>query len=149
MSNSNNNSATVVSHNTNNTNVNSSSANKLDYFGIGILVAMGLKCFALIPTIAQVAKTGTVEEISIVTPIFYTAAFLVLFIISFLKKYYVPMLLFIIGVVTAIILLVQKIIYEKSDKNNNPDIKDINDKYFEQAKDYDEQVDKYQEALKN
>ena len=102
MSNSNNNSATVVSHNTNTPNV----ANKLDYFGIGILVAMGLKCFALIPTIAQVAKTGTVEEISIVTPIFYTIAFLVLFIISFLKKYYIPMLLFIIGVVTAIILLV-------------------------------------------
>jgi|SaaInlStandDraft_5_1057022.scaffolds.fasta_scaffold158952_2 hypothetical protein len=145
MSNSNNNSATVVSHNTNTPNV----ANKLDYFGIGILVAMGLKCFALIPTIAQVAKTGTVEEISIVTPIFYTIAFLVLFIISFLKKYYIPMLLFIIGVVTAIILLVQKIIYEKSNKNNNPDIKEINDKYFEQAKNYDEEVDKYQEALKN
>ena len=143
----------IITDNTMPKKVNSQTANgkpDFDYFGIGILVAMALKSFALIPTIAQVAKTGTLEEISIVTPIFYMIAFFILFVVSFMKKYYIPMLLFIVGVITSIILLVQKIIYERSGNANSDiksDKKSSDARYAEQVKEYEENIKKYEENI--
>lgn len=146
------------SKNNSNQNINNNEANnqvtkpQFDYFGIGILVAMALKSFALIPTIAQVTKTGTLEEISIVTPIFFMVAFFILFVISFLKKYYIPMLLFIVGTITSIILLVQKIIYDRSGNvstNLKNDKESADDRYAQQVKEYEDKAKKYDErALK-
>lgn len=90
----------------------------MDLAGIGILIAMALKTCGLIPIIVKVAKNKSAEDISIATPIMYLVAFSILATISFLKGFYLPLLLFLGGIAVAIILLVQKINYENSKQSD-------------------------------
>jgi uncharacterized protein with PQ loop repeat len=89
-----------------------------DFIGLFILIAMLLKACAQIPLIIKVTQTKSAEDISMFTPIMFLISFSILSAISLIKKLYMPLLIFIIGVATSIILIVQKITYEKSKDNN-------------------------------
>ena len=106
-----------VQNNVNNQLQNTQS-NTMDLVGIGVLVAMALKTFGLIPIIVKVAKNKSAEDISIATPIMYLIAFSILATISFLKGFYLPLFLFLGGIAVAVILLVQKINYESSKQSD-------------------------------
>ena len=141
----------------------SSNSNSLDLTSFGILISIALKCTALIPTIVQVVKTKTVEEISLITPAFYAVAFFILILIAINKQYHIPLAFFIVGFLSAIILLTQKIIYEQSgngteniqyDKKNDnipiiaPDFEetdaDTKTNYFDEIKKYENKIDTLQ-----
>jgi len=104
-----------VQNNVNNQLQNTQS-NTMDLVGIGVLVAMALKTFGLIPIIVKVAKNKSAEDISIATPIMYLIAFSILATISFLKGL-LPLFYF-GGIAVAVILLVQKINYESSKQSD-------------------------------
>lgn len=105
------------SENINNTTEVKSNGLNIDLEGWGILFAMTLKVFGLVPIVVKIGQTKSAEDISLATPIMFLIAFLLLALISFKKAFYVPLGLFIIGIAVAIILILQKVLYEKS-KNN-------------------------------
>lgn len=90
-----------------------------DYMGLFILIAMLLKACAQIPLIIKITQTKSAEDISMIMPIMFLAAFSILAAISLKRKLYFPLLIFIIGITTSIILLVQISMYEKS-KDTSP-----------------------------
>jgi len=94
----------------------------VDYSGIGILFGMTIQAFALIPIIVKVAQKKTAEEISFVTPVMFLFSFIIFGVISLAKKFYLPLIIFVIGIVTSAMLLVQKLMYEKykNDLNSAP-----------------------------
>ena len=87
-----------------------------DVVGLFILFAMLFKACAQIPIIIKVTQKKSAEDISIITPIMFLVSFLILTIISLVKRLYTPLLIFIIGIITSSILIIQKILYEKSKK---------------------------------
>lgn len=104
-----------------NTNFPRPSMNKISNFlgnvsiiEIAIFFAVILKVFGLVPLIIQVSKNKSAEDISIATPIMFLGAFSILCVISFMKGMYGPFFLFLIGAIVAIVLLLQKILYERS-----------------------------------
>jgi len=110
--------------NTNNENQqpNVNSWANIDLEGWGILFAMFLKVFGLVPIVVRIAQTKSAEDISLATPIMFLVAFLILALISFKKAFYVPLGLFIIGIGVAVVLIVQKVLYEKSKSNAEEEI---------------------------
>ena len=88
-----------------------------DVVGLFILFAMLFKACAQIPIIIKVTQKKSAEDISIITPIMFLVSFLILSIISLVKRLYMPLLIFTIGIITSTILIIQKFIYEKSKKN--------------------------------
>ena len=105
---------------------------------MAIMLCIALKTTALLPTIINVGKVKSVEEISILTPIFFAVSFLILLILSFKKKYYPPMCFFFIGLAFSSILLAQKVMYDFSESKN-----DNKDKYYQNIKDYSNEVNDY------
>lgn len=86
----------------------------IDLEGGCILLAMCLKVFGLVPIVVKIAQTKSAEDISLATPIMFLIAFLLLALISFKKAFYLPLGLFVIGIAVAVILIVQKVLYENS-----------------------------------
>lgn len=84
-----------------------------DISGIIILIAMGLKVFGLLPLIVKINKTGSAKDVSLATPIMYLIAFVILGVLSFMKEFYVPLILFAAGIIISIFLIVQIDNYEK------------------------------------
>jgi uncharacterized protein with PQ loop repeat len=105
-------------NNNNHTNTNNIKPKEFDYMGMFILLAMSLKACGQSPLIIKITQTKSAEDISLATPIMFSISFLILAILSFKKKLYIPLFIFIIGIATSVILLLQIILYEKS-KNNN------------------------------
>lgn len=85
-----------------------------DFMSLFILFAMLLKACALIPIIVKVVLTKSAEDISLITPIMFLISFSILIIISLIKGLFMPLTIFIIGITASIVLLIQKIMYEKS-----------------------------------
>lgn len=104
-------------NNSNFFNMQNNPASSYDFMGLFILIAMLIKACAQIPLIVKVTQTKSAEDISIMTPIMFLISFSILGTLSLMKKLYMPLLIFIIGVATSIILIVQKITYEKSKDN--------------------------------
>jgi uncharacterized protein with PQ loop repeat len=100
-------------------NIQNNSSSSYDFMGLFILIAMLIKACAQIPTIIKVTQTKSAEDISIVMPIMFLISFSILAAISLNRKLYMPLLIFIIGIATSIILIIQKSTYEKSKNNNN------------------------------
>lgn len=100
-------------------NMSGNSSPRVDFSGIGILAGLTLQAFALLPLIFSVAQKKSAEEISILTPIIVLFSFIVFSIISFTKKNYIPLAIFIIGIIISTMLLVQKVMYDRS-KNTAP-----------------------------
>ena len=98
-------------------NMQNNPASSYDFMGLFILIAMLIKACAQIPLIIKVTQTKSAEDISIMTPIMFLISFSILGTLSLMKRLYMPLLIFIIGVATSIILIVQKITYEKSKDN--------------------------------
>ena len=94
--------------------LSTSATSNYDYMGLLILIAMLLKACAQIPLIIKITQTKSAEDISIIMPIMFLAAFCILGAISLKRKLYFPLLIFSIGIATSIILLVQISMYEKS-----------------------------------
>jgi uncharacterized protein with PQ loop repeat len=94
--------------------LNTETSSNYDYIGLFILIAMLLKACAQIPLIIKITQTKSAEDISIIMPIMFLAAFSILGAISLKRKLYFPLLIFSIGIATSIILLVQISMYEKS-----------------------------------
>jgi len=94
--------------------LNTETTSNYDYMGLLILIAMLLKACAQIPLIIKITQTKSAEDISIIMPIMFLAAFSILGAISLKRKLYFPLLIFSIGIATSIILLVQISMYEKS-----------------------------------
>jgi uncharacterized protein with PQ loop repeat len=94
--------------------LNTETSSNYDYMGLFILIAMLLKACAQIPLIIKITQTKSAEDISIIMPIMFLAAFSILGAISLKRKLYFPLLIFSIGIATSIILLVQISMYEKS-----------------------------------
>lgn len=117
------------------------SSSQYNYVNIGILVSMGLKCIGLYPLIIKVAEKKTAEEISFVTPILFFLAFAIIFVISILKKFYIPAVLFFIGMVGGAILFVQKLVYHLSEEPSNNN----NKQYYNEVKNYDQNIDNYKQ----
>jgi hypothetical protein len=88
-----------------------------DFMGLFILIAMVIKACAQIPIIIKVTQTKSAEDISIITPIMFLVSFSILGAISLIKKLFLPLFIFIIGIISSIILIIQKISYEKSKKD--------------------------------
>ena len=131
-------------NNKNNSQMNTSMFKDMTIYSWGILVAMFFKTFALLPTVIKIAKVKTAEDISIVTPVFLLIAFTILFIICIKKKFHLPLLLFLVGIVVSVILLIQKIIYESSKSN---DENNYNDKYLDKLDKYNKKVHHYDKKL--
>lgn len=109
----------------------SSSSSSYDFMGLFILIAMLIKACAQIPLIIKVTKTKSAEDISILTPIMFLISFSILGTLSLMKRLYMPLLIFIIGVATSIILIVQKITYEKSKDNYAPELPNYQQNNFQ------------------
>jgi len=92
---------------------------KIDYSGLGILFGMIIQAFALIPIIIKVSINKSAQDISIVTPMMMLFSFILFSVISFIKKFYFPLLIFIIGIVVSGILITQKVLYETSVSRKN------------------------------
>jgi len=88
--------------------------NVYDYL---VVFSMALVSFALVPLVVRIARTQSAKDISYATPIMFTLAFVILTFVSAIKKLYLAFFIFIIGLVISIILLVQKIMYEKNSSN--------------------------------
>ena len=86
----------------------SSSSSSYDFMGLFILIAMLIKACAQIPIIIKVTQTKSAEDISIIMPIMFLISFSILAAISLNRKLYMPLLIFIIGIATSIILIIQK-----------------------------------------
>jgi len=89
-------------------------ASNINFIDVGIIFAMGLKVFSLVPTIVRISKTKSAEDISYFTPIMLLCAFIILAIICFIYKLILPFSILIVGIITSSILLVQKNMYENS-----------------------------------
>jgi len=89
---------------------------KIDYSGIGILVGITIQAFAILPLIIRVHQTKSAEDISYVTPIMFLLAFILFTIISLVKVYFVPLIIYFIGIIFSSILLAQKYMYEQKKK---------------------------------
>ena len=89
---------------------------KIDYSGIGILVGITIQAFDILPLIIRVHQTKSAEDISYVTPIMFLLAFILFTIISLVKVYFVPLIIYFIGIIFSSILLAQKYIYEQKKK---------------------------------
>jgi len=87
---------------------------KIDYSGLTILFGLGLQAVALIPLIARISLVKSAEEISFLTPILFLFTFIMFSVIAFTKKYYIPLIIFFIGIATSSVLLAQKFMYERS-----------------------------------
>ena len=98
----------------------SSSSSSYDYLGLFILIAMLIKACAQIPLIIKITHTKSAEDISIIMPIMFLTSFSILGAISLNRRLYFPLLIFVIGIATSIILIIQISIYEKSKDNSNP-----------------------------
>jgi uncharacterized protein with PQ loop repeat len=109
----------------------SPSSSSYDFMGLFILIAMLIKACAQIPLIIKVTQTKSAEDISIMTPIMFLISFSILGTLSLMKKLYMPLLIFIIGVATSIILIVQKITYEKSKDNYAPELPNYQQNNFQ------------------
>jgi len=105
--------------NNNNNHTNNIKPKEFDYMGMFILLAMSLKACGQIPLIIKITQTKSAEDISLATPIMFSISFLILAILSFKKRLYIPLFIFIIGIATSVILLLQIILYEKSKSNND------------------------------
>ena len=87
---------------------------KLDYSGLFILIALSIQALALIPLVITVSKKKTAEEISMITPIMFLFSFIIFSVIAFTKQYFLPLIIFFIGIVLSAVLLIQKIMYERN-----------------------------------
>lgn len=111
-----------------NTNVNnftnfgnlSPSSSSYDYLGLFILIAMLIKACAQIPLIIKITQSKSAEDISIITPIMFLTSFSILGAISLSRRLYFPLLIFVIGIATSIILIIQISMYEKSKDKSEP-----------------------------
>lgn len=104
-------------NNSNFLNMQDNPKSSYDFMGFFILIAMLLKACAQIPLIIKVTQTKSAEDISLIMPIMFLLSFSILGIISLRQKLYKPLFIFIIGIISSIILIIQKTAYEKS-KNN-------------------------------
>lgn len=99
---------------------------QIDFSGLGILFGLAIQSIALFPLIFKVSSTKNAETISFLTPILFLFSFILFSIISFTKKYYLPLIIFFIGIVSSSILLVQKYLYEKQkDLKAQPSVFDL------------------------
>jgi uncharacterized protein with PQ loop repeat len=96
--------------------LNIQSNSSFDAVGFFILIAMLIKSCAQIPIIIKVTQTKSAEDISIIMPIMFLLSFSILSMISLRKQLYKPFLIFLIGIISSIILIIQKLAYEKSKK---------------------------------
>lgn len=92
----------------------SSSSSSYDYLGLFILIAMLIKACAQIPLIIKITQSKSAEDISIIMPIMFLTSFSILGAISLNRRLYFPLLIFVIGIATSIILIIQISMYEKS-----------------------------------
>jgi len=119
----------LVKNNNNNYRNNNPNFNKyteIDYSGLGILFGLAIQSIALFPIIIKVSVTKNAETISFLTPILFLSTFILFSIISFTKKYYLPLIIFFIGIISSSILLVQKYLYEKQkDLKEHPSVFDL------------------------
>ena len=107
--------------NVNNFNLqNQSSSSSYDYVGLFILIAMLIKACAQIPLIIKITQSKSAEDISIIMPIMFLVSFSILGAISLSRRLYFPLLIFVIGIATSIILIIQISIYEKSKDTSEP-----------------------------
>ena len=109
----------------------SPSSSSYDFMGLFILIAMLIKACAQIPLIIKVTQTKSAEDISILTPIMFLISFSILGTLSLMKKLYMPLLIFTIGIATSIILIIQKSTYEKSKDNNIPELPNYQQNNFQ------------------
>ena len=109
----------------------SPSSSSYDFMGLFILIAMLIKACAQIPLIIKVTQTKSAEDISILTPIMFLISFSILGTLSLMKRLYMPLLIFIIGIATSIILIIQKSTYEKSKDNNAPELPNYQQNNFQ------------------
>ena len=109
----------------------SPSSSSYDFMGLFILIAMLIKACAQIPLIIKVTQTKSAEDISIMTPIMFLISFSILGTLSLMKRLYMPLLIFIIGIATSIILIIQKSTYEKSKDNNAPELPNYQQNNFQ------------------
>jgi uncharacterized protein with PQ loop repeat len=109
----------------------SSSSSSYDFMGLFILIAMLIKACAQIPIIIKVTQTKSAEDISIIMPIMFLISFSILAAISLNRKLYMPLLIFIIGIATSIILIIQKSTYEKSKDNYTPELPNYKQNNFQ------------------
>jgi uncharacterized protein with PQ loop repeat len=112
-------------------NIQNNPTSSYDFMGLFILIAMLIKACAQIPLIIKVTQTKSAEDISIMTPIMFLISFSILGTLSLMKKLYMPLLIFIIGVATSIILIIQKITYEKSKDNYAPELPNYQQNNFQ------------------
>jgi uncharacterized protein with PQ loop repeat len=112
-------------------NMQNNPTSSYDFMGLFILIAMLIKACAQIPLIIKVTQTKSAEDISIMTPIMFLISFSILGTLSLMKKLYMPLLIFIIGVATSIILIIQKITYEKSKDNYAPELPNYQQNNFQ------------------
>jgi hypothetical protein len=98
----------------------SSSSSSYDYLGLFILIAMLIKACAQIPLIIKITQSKSAEDISIIMPIMFLTSFSILGAISLSRGLYFPLLIFVIGIATSIILIIQISMYEKSKDKSQP-----------------------------
>lgn len=94
---------------------------KIDYMNISIIISILLLAFGLIPIIIKITTNKSANDISIGTPIMFIISFIILSIASYIKQSYTSLFIFSFGVIISLVLLVQKILFDKSkdDENNN------------------------------
>jgi uncharacterized protein with PQ loop repeat len=112
-------------------NMHNNPSSSYDFMGLFILIAMLIKACAQIPLIIKVTQTKSAEDISILTPIMFLISFSILGTLSLMKRLYMPLLIFIIGIATSIILIIQKSTYEKSKDNNIPELPNYQQNNFQ------------------
>jgi hypothetical protein len=82
----------------------------IDYI---IILSFILISLGLIPIIIQITVNKSARDISIGTPIIFIIAFLSMCITSYTKRSYKLICVFAIGLAVSIVLLIQKILFDK------------------------------------
>lgn len=78
-----------------------------------IILSFLLISLGLVPIIIQITANKSARDISIGTPIIFIIAFLIISITSYIKSSYKLFGIFVIGLVVSIVLLIQKILFDK------------------------------------
>ena len=78
-----------------------------------IILSFLLISLGLVPIIIQITANKSARDISIGTPIIFIIAFLTISITSYIKSSYKLFGIFVIGLVVSIVLLIQKILFDK------------------------------------
>jgi hypothetical protein len=82
----------------------------IDYI---IILSFILISLGLVPIIIQITANKSARDISIGTPIIFIIAFLSMCITSYIKRSYKLICVFAIGLAVSIVLLIQKILFDK------------------------------------